>query len=74
MIKNSLSLFDDVAFLIVSQASQRAEILKYLKAQGIKEIRGLAIEKRIVTSPDQAANNYDWVWEQAIKNEKEVKK
>ena len=66
MIKNNVSLLDDIAFLVVSQASDRAAIIKWLKQRGISEIRGMKVEDRIVGSASEAAAKYEQVWAAAL--------
>lgn len=50
MVKNSISLMDDLEVLKATSDQQREEIISYLHSIGITEIRGLPVEDRIVTS------------------------
>ena len=50
MVKYGLSLLDDIEQVKAASPSQRDMIINELHAAGIKEIRGVPVEQRVVTS------------------------
>jgi hypothetical protein len=50
MIKDMVSLLDDVELLKVYNPQQRKKIIDFLKSQGVETIRGLPVEQRVVES------------------------
>jgi hypothetical protein len=55
MIKNSLSLLDDIEMITFVNEKDRQEAISYLHSHGVTEIRGLPIEDRLVLPADRAA-------------------
>jgi len=48
MVKYGMSILDDIEMMVFTDHAERAEALDFLRASGISEIRGLAIEDRLV--------------------------
>ena len=55
LILDGISLLDDIEVIKAHTETQRQQIIADLKAAGITEIRGLAVEDRIVTASGVAA-------------------
>ena len=56
MVKDVVSLLDDIEILKVENAAKRAELINELHALGISSIRGLPVEKRLVSSLSTGEN------------------
>ncbi len=48
MVKNAVSLLDDIEIITFVDAAMRDQVIKQYKAMGIDEIRGVPVEKRFV--------------------------
>jgi hypothetical protein len=55
MIKNGLSLLDDIAAIRLNSEAARQEAIDYLASLGITEIRGIPVSERIFTGSKMPA-------------------
>lgn len=74
LIKNSMSLLDDIAVLKFPNEKARQEAIKYYKDRGITTIHGLPIEEVFLINGDGAGTKkvLDYLWDQWEKEEKEA--
>ena len=73
MLKNYISIMDDVACIIIPSGYNhvREDMIKFYKSIGITEIRGIPIEERFVASVSDANKTVQKVWQQMFDRDKE---
>jgi hypothetical protein len=55
LIKNAVSLLDDIEMITFANQADRQEAIAYLHSHGVTEIRGLPIEDRLVLPANRAS-------------------
>jgi hypothetical protein len=73
MMKNAVSVLDDIVRIIFPSPTMRDEVIEFYKKNGITEMHGLPIEKIFVTDHSNLGQIEQHVWNQAIAEEKEAK-
>lgn len=71
LIKNSLSMMDDIIALVMPSAAERDKVIKHYESMGVKTLHGLPLNEIFVlnyTAADQTAKK---VWAALLKAEKE---
>lgn len=54
-VKESISLLDDIEIVVFHDDALRKQAIDFLASKGITEIRGVAVEDRLITSTDKNA-------------------